>query len=64
MLQVEASHSTPAITTEFGMTWAMRSGRMNSTISLMSDSFSNLISKGLNTGGLGISQKPILVQMP
>ncbi|MNN91397.1 hypothetical protein D3C81_2095100 [compost metagenome] len=64
MLQVDASHSTPAITTELGITWAMRSGRINSTISAMSDSFSNLISNGLNTGGFGINQKPIFVQIP
>jgi hypothetical protein len=61
---VDASHSTPAITTELGMTWAMRRGRMNSTISEISLSSSNWISSGLKTGGLGISQKPILVQMP
>ncbi|MNU08694.1 hypothetical protein D3C72_2548560 [compost metagenome] len=54
----------PAITTALGMICAMRSGRSISTISLMSASLSNLISNGLNTGGFGISQKPILVQMP
>lgn len=59
-----ASHSTLAITTELGMVLFMRSGRRASTISTMSSSFSKITSKGLNTGGLGISQKPILVVMP
>ena len=59
-----ASHSVCAITTAFGITIAMRSGRNASTIFVMSVSFGYWMQNGRKSGGAGISHMPSLVTMP